>query len=165
MSKLALYNKLTGEVIEVDNLIVVGNKARKGEKDKNFVKVFTTFLEDLFQDNEISGKAIRLLLYMINNGLDYESLTIRIIPKYAIKDLKVDKTTFYKWLKVLIRKGILKKVDTYTYILSAYTVVKGNAGKAYEKHLKDLEKKKFDDAFKEIGKEIGGGEGKTAQEK
>jgi len=142
-----LLNEETGEVIKVDKLLVVGEGKFK-DKEEHF-KVFVTFLPELL-DKRISGKAVRLFLCLLKY-LDFNNLTIRIIPKYVREELGISKDTFYRWLKTLINAGILKKIDTYTYQLRAYTVIKGNMKKALENHLNDLKKEYWEDKEGEKG--------------
>ena len=99
MSELALINKRTGEIIE-DNVLFIGRKPYK--VDKGFVKIFVAFLKDIVEDDEIAGKAIRLLFYMIEK-MDYNSYTITLIPKYAQEDLKIGRDTYYRWINTLIK--------------------------------------------------------------
>ena len=131
MSELALINKRTGEIIE-DNVLFIGRKPYK--VDKGFVKIFVAFLKDIVEDDEIAGKAIRLLFYMIEK-MDYNSYTITLIPKYAQEDLKIGRDTYYRWINTLIKKGLITKIDRYTYQLNPYVAVKGNTKKAMENEL------------------------------
>lgn len=131
MSKYAIINKETGEVVQ-DDVLFIGRKPKY--VDKGFVKIFVAFLSDIVEDDEIAGKAIRLLFYMLEQ-MDYNSYTIRIIPKYAQEELKIGKMTYYRWINVLIEKGIITKVDTYTYKLNPYVAVKGNKKKALENEI------------------------------
>ena len=131
MSDYAIINKKTGEIIE-DNLLLIGRKPKY--VDKGFVKIFIAFLSDIVENQKIAGKAIRLLFYMLEN-LDYNSYTIRIIPKYAKEDLKVSYDTLYRWLETLIEEGIITKIDTYTYKLNPYVAVKGNRHKALKNEI------------------------------
>ena len=131
MSELALINKRTGEIIE-DNVLFIGRKPYK--VDKGFVKIFVAFLKDIVEDDEIAGKAIRLLFYMIEK-MDYNSYTITLIPKYAQEDLKIGRDTYYRWINILIKKGLITKIDRYTYQLNPYVAVKGHTKKAMENEL------------------------------
>ncbi len=131
MSELALINKRTGEIIE-DNVLFIGRKPYK--VDKGFVKIFVAFLKDIVEDDEIAGKAIRLLFYMIEK-MDYNSYTITLIPKYAQEDLKIGRDTYYRWINTLIKKGLITKIDRYTYQLNPYVAVKGHTKKAMENEL------------------------------
>jgi len=131
MSRYAIIDKETGEVI-VPDFMMVGRKPKY--IDKGFVKIFVAFLSDIVENQKIAGKAIRLLFYMLEN-LDYNSYTIRIIPKYAQEELKITKKTFYNWLEALTEEGIITKVDTYTYRLNPYVAVKGNKKKALENEI------------------------------
>ena len=131
MSRYMLVDKETGEVIHPD-FMLIGRKPKY--VDKGFVKIFVAFLSDIVENQKIAGKAIRLLFYMLEN-LDYNSYTIRIIPKYAQEELKITKKTFYNWLEALTEEGIITKVDTYTYKLNPYVAVKGNKKKALENEI------------------------------
>ena len=131
MSNLALVNKETGEIIE-ENVVFIGRKPYK--VDRGFVKVFIAFLKDIVEDDEIAGKAIRLLFYMIEK-MDYNTYTVTIIPKYAQKEIGISKKTFYNWLSVLSKKGLITKIDTYTYKLNPYIAVKGNTQQALEREI------------------------------
>ena len=131
MSRYMVVDKETGEVI-IPDFMMIGKKPKY--VDKGFIKIFIAFLSDIVESQKIAGKAIRLLFYMLEN-LDYNSYTIRIIPKYAQKELKITKKTFYNWLDTLIEEEIITKIDTYTYKLNPYVAVKGNKKKALEKEL------------------------------
>jgi len=137
MSRYAIIDKETGEIIE-DNLLLIGRKPRY--VDKGFIKIFTAFLSDIVENPKIAGKAIRLLFYMLEQ-MDYNSYTIRIIPKYAQEELNITKKTFYNWLDTLIEERIITKVDTYTYKLNPYVAVKGNRKKALDNELKEVNTK------------------------
>jgi hypothetical protein len=54
---------------------------------------------------------------------------VTIIPKRAIKDLDIDRRTFYRWLKVLLDKGYMEKLAVNVYRLKPYTAVKGQMKK------------------------------------
>ena len=118
-NKLMLVNE-AGEVI-ADEVLIFG---KKPYVDKGFVKVFVAFLQDIVLDEEISGKAVRLLLYVIER-MDYNSLTVYLYYKDVCKDLNISLRTFYNWLNALIRKGYLERVAPNLYRLRPYTAVKG----------------------------------------
>jgi len=131
MSRYAIIDKETGEIIE-ENLLLIGRKPKY--IDRGFIKIFTAFLSDIVENPKIAGKAIRLLFYMLEN-LNYNSYTIQIIPKYAMEELNIGRDTFYRWLNDLIEEKIIIKVDRYTYKLNPYVAVKGNSKKAMENDL------------------------------
>lgn len=139
MGRYAIIDKETGEILEED-VLLIGKRPYK--VDKGYVKVFITFLKDIVDNPKIAGKSIRLLFYMIEECMDYESLRITIIPKYAIETLNISDRTYRNWIKDLIEVGILKKVDNFTYYLKPYTFIKGNMSKAIEKGLKNNKNKK-----------------------
>jgi len=138
---LALVDTKTGEILEHE-VLLVGRKPKY--VDKGFIKVFVAFLEDVVADKEVSGKAIRLLLYMLER-LDFNNLTVYLNPKDACRELGIARQTLYNWLSLLIRKKYVEKVDTRLYKIKAYSAVKGNMGKTIENSInKRLMKRKYD---------------------
>lgn len=132
----AIINQETGELV-AENFIFFGKP--KKAFDKNYVKVFTAFLDSIVEDDEIAGKSIRLLFYMMGR-LNYNSYQVEIITSKAIKDLGISKKTFYIWVETLTRKGIIKKVDRYTYQITPYLFVKGDGHKAMDNLIDETEK-------------------------
>ena len=122
--RLFIVDGETGEVLE-DKVLFLGKK----NKDKKFVKVFVAFLDSIVESDRIAGKSIRLLFYMVER-LKYDSLEIEIIPKVAIRDLKITRDTYNRWIRDLIEFEIIEKVDTYTYRLREYTFTRGDTKKA-----------------------------------
>lgn len=131
--KYAVIDKGTGEVV-IDNFLLVGRKPYT--VDKGFIKIFVGFLKDIVENKKIAGKSIRLLFYMLDN-MDYNSYTIRIIPKYAQEELKISEDTYYRWIKDLVEEGIITKIDRYTYKLNPYVAVKGTRKKALENEIEN----------------------------
>ncbi len=82
------------------------------------------FTEALISDNEIAGKAIRLLFWIIK---ELETGRIEFYMDYQTikEELKVSKDTYHRWKRVLEKKGIIKKVKTNLYQLNPACVVKG----------------------------------------
>ena len=128
---LALVDTKTGEILEHE-VLLVGRKPKY--VDKGFIKVFVAFLEDVVADKEVSGKAIRLLLYMLER-LDFNNLTVYLNPKDACRELGIARQTLYNWLSLLIRKKYVEKVDTHLYKIKTYSAVKGSMGKTIEDSL------------------------------
>ncbi len=124
--RLAVIDRDTGEIVE-DNILFIGKKPYR--VDKGYIKIFVAFLKDVVEDNEIAGKAIRLLFYMLEK-IDFNTYTITLIPKYAREELGVSEKTFYNWLNTLIKKGLITKIDRYTYQLNPYIGVKGSSQEA-----------------------------------
>jgi hypothetical protein len=125
-AKVIFYDEKTGKVIEeVDKAIFIGSQPYV---DKGFTKFFVAFLLDVLADPEYGKGAWRLLVY-IATRLDYDSLEIFIVPDRVAKEMGVDRTSVYKWLKVLLKKGVLEKRATHLYRLKPYTVVKGQMRK------------------------------------
>ena len=133
MEKQADYiivDKNTGEVV-ADNAMFLGKEAFM---DKGFRKIFVGFLRDIVLDKEIAGKAIRLLLYVIEN-LKSNNLTIMLYWKIVCDELNITQGTYYSWLNILIKKEILEKTEIpNVYRLIPYSAVNGQMGKAIAKN-------------------------------
>ena len=129
INKYAIVDKETGEII-ADDAMFIGKKAFV---DKGFRKVFVGFLRDVVMDKEIAGKAIRLLLYIIEN-LRTNDLTIMLYYKIVCEELDIGEKTFYRWLNTLLEKRILEKTEIPNlYRLIPFTAVNGQMNKAIEK--------------------------------
>jgi hypothetical protein len=127
-AKVTIYNPKTGEVVEeYERVLIVG---KKPYTDKDFIKVFTAFLSDVL-DEEMSKGPIRLLLYILKN-MDYNSLEFYLVPYKVSSDLGVHFTTFYNWLKVLLRRGYIERIATNIYRLKPYTAIKGSMDKVID---------------------------------
>jgi hypothetical protein len=123
---ITFYDKETGKVIEtIDRAVFFGHKAFL---DKGYVKIFVAFLRDMLEDEEFLRGPARLFLYAIDL-MDYEDLRVSIDPKQAIKDLDIDRRTFYRWLRKLLDKGYMEKLAVNIYKLKPYTAVKGQMRK------------------------------------
>jgi DNA-binding IclR family transcriptional regulator len=49
-----------------------------------------------------------------------------------MRDLDINKATYYRWLKVLLEEGFLEKLAINVYRLKPFMVVKGQMTKAIE---------------------------------
>jgi hypothetical protein len=128
-AKVTFYDDRTGEIIaEETRAIFVGQKPYA---DKNFVKIFVAFLRDILELEDLGSGAWRLLLYVIDS-LDYDSLEVVLDPRIVPERLKISRASFYRWLDVLLKHGILEKKDTRLYRLKPYSAVKGQMSKAIE---------------------------------
>jgi hypothetical protein len=120
--KMILYDEDTGQILETaDRAIFFGHKAFL---DKGYVKIFVAFLRDILEDREVLKGPIKLFLYAVDL-MDYNSLQVAIVPQQAIKDLGIDRRTFYRWLRKLLDKGYMEKVAVNVYRLKPYTAIKG----------------------------------------
>lgn len=129
MAKYMLVDKETGEVVEPD-VVLVGAKPFK--VDRGFVKVFIAFLRDVVEDKELMAGPVRLLLYMLER-MNMETLQIVIKQEEACRDLQAGARTYYRWVGVLQRKGIIKRLGANLYELKPYVAVKGKMSKALER--------------------------------
>jgi len=129
LRKYAIVDKETGEVV-ADDAMFIGKKAFI---DKGFRKIFVGFLRDVVMDKDISGKAIRLLLWIIEN-LKSNDLTIMLYYKIVCEELDIGEKTFYRWLNILLDKGLLEKTKIpNVYRLVPFSAVNGQMGKAIER--------------------------------
>jgi len=121
-----VINQETGEVEK--RLVRVWDEYEKS-LDKNFVKVFDAFTKDLLLDEEISGKAIRLLFY-IASILEYDKDTFYLSPSEVAKELNVHRITVQKWIKILLKKRIILKTERRNwYKVNPYCIYKGIVSK------------------------------------
>jgi CRP-like cAMP-binding protein len=128
-AKVVFYNSDTGEIIEeYDKAIVLG---RKPFTDRGFVKIFVTFLRDILEIEEMGSGAWRLLLYVVDK-MDYNSLEVYLDPRIVPKELGISRATFYNWLKVLTKHGILQQVDKRLFRLKPYSAIKGQMDKVID---------------------------------
>ncbi len=128
-ARVTFYNSQTGEIIEeYDKAIIIG---RKPTTDKGFVKVFVGFLRDILEIEEMGSGAWRLLLYVIDK-MDYNSLEVYLDPRIVTKELGISRATFYNWLNVLKRYGILQQLDKRLFRLKPYSAIKGSMDKVID---------------------------------
>ncbi|MCI4458237.1 MAG: hypothetical protein JHC21_01315 [Thermocrinis sp.] len=75
------------------------------------------FSEDMLKDKKIFRGPIRLLLYAMSLAY-HDTLEVVISPDRAVKDLGITRRTFYRWLKVLMSKGLLTRIANNVYRLN-----------------------------------------------
>ena len=115
----------TGEIFEA---IIVGKPY--WEIDRGFIKVFAVGLSELVQDPELFGKAGRLLLWIIANKLSWNSYEFNMTREEVLKALKISERTYYTWLKVLVKRGIIERIGHNFYRLKPYLAIKGHTRRA-----------------------------------
>jgi hypothetical protein len=128
-SKYAIVDKETGETTDA---LLFGKNAYV---DKGFVKVFIGFLSDIVQDKEVTMGPIKLLLWLINEKMDYNTLEVHFFYREAAGALDVSIRTIKYWGKILIEKGILQRTGNWKmgeYRLVDYSAVKGSMKKVIE---------------------------------
>jgi hypothetical protein len=128
VKKYTIIDKNTGEIV-ADDAMFIGQKAFV---DKGFRKVFVGFLRDVVLNKEVAGKAIRLLLWMIEN-LRANDLEIYMSERTVCSELKITRGTYFNWVKSLIKAKLIEKVDTNLYKLIPYSAVNGQMSKALTK--------------------------------
>ncbi len=131
LKKYSIVDKETGEVI-ADDAMFIGKKAFI---DSGFRKVFVGFLKDIVTNEKIAGKAIRLLLWIIEN-LRTNDLTIYMSEKIVCEELNIKRATYYNWIKALREEKLIEKIDTNLYRLVPFVAVNGQMNKALEKSFK-----------------------------
>ena len=132
VKRYLVIDKETGDVVAEEAMFI----GQKPYVDRKFRKVFVGFLKDVVMDRDIAGKAIRLLLYIIEN-LKPNDLSIMLYWKVVCEELNIGQMTYYRWLNVLIKKGILQKTDIPNlYKLVPYQAVNGQMEIAINKTLK-----------------------------
>jgi len=105
--------------------------------DKDFVKFFDAFVIDLLQNEKIAGKAIRLLFY-IASILDYDEEIFYLSPSEVAKELNVDKSTVFRWLKTLLDEELILKTNRRNwYMVNRKCIYKGSVIRA---DIEELEK-------------------------
>jgi len=113
--------------------------------DKDFVKFFDAFVMDLLQDEDIAGKAIRLLFY-IASILDYDEEIFYLSPREVANELNVSERTIYIWLKTLLDKGLIIKTNRRNwYMVNRKCIYKGSVIRA---DIEELEKKEKEVRYK-----------------
>ena len=123
---IRIINPETGEY-EDTSAIVLG--ANPKYIDKGFVKIFIAFLSDLVQDRELTAGPVRLLLWLIEKKLDYNTLQVEYYLEESAKALNISMPTAKRWNQILVKKKILRHIGPKAsgkYKLIDYSAVKGN---------------------------------------
>ena len=122
------------KVIDQETGEVINRKIRvwsyQEPVDKGFVKFFDSFVMELLQDEEITGKAIRLLFY-IASILDYDEEIFYLSPREVSKELNVSERTIYIWIRILLDKGLILKTNRRNwYMVNRKCIYKGSVVRA-----------------------------------
>jgi len=117
-SKQQIINSETGELTNI--LMLAAPK----EVDKDFTKVFHAFTEALIQDEDIAGKAIRLLFWVMKQ-LEMDSIEFYMYAPDVAKELNVSERTVRNWRNTLVKKGIIRKIRPNLYQVNPACVFKG----------------------------------------
>lgn len=121
VSRTEVIDPGTGEFIPV-TLFGQANEFR----DKDFTKVFHAFTLALIQDEDIAGKSIRLLFWIIGQ-LKQDDIHFYMSENAVRKELNLSKATYFSYRKTLIKKNIIKKVDSSLYMINPACVAVGKA--------------------------------------
>jgi hypothetical protein len=120
-TKLSVIDPKTEQVVEADAIVYLYGEAKK---DKGFVKVFHAFIKDVVRDKELRP-TLDLLAYIMSQKLEKDSLKFYMTAEEIVKNLGVSRDTYYRWLKILTKRGYLVRIDTNYYALKPYTVIIG----------------------------------------
>jgi len=132
-SKQQIINSETGELTNI--LMLAAPK----EVDKDFTKVFHAFTEALIQDEDIAGKAIRLLFWIMKQ-LEMDSIEFYMSYKTIKEELNIGEATYHRWKKTLEQKGIIRKIGTNLYQINPACVFKGTGHNLLDEFKKKTEK-------------------------
>jgi len=137
--------KIEGEekIKEID-LLVIGEPE---EVDANFSKFFTAFTMKLMLNEKISGKAVRLLFWIVNR-VGVGRLEFYMNEKLICSELNIKPATYYRWKKTLEEEGIIVKLGTNYYMLNPACVVKGKGHRLIDEFRRKIEKKIKDEEAK-----------------
>jgi len=106
---------------ELKKILLIGEPK---EFDTDFTKVFHAFTEALIQKEDIAGKAIRLLFWILKE-LKYGNIEFYMHPADVAEELKVTKATVYNWINTLKKYNIIRKIKPNLYQLNPACVVRG----------------------------------------
>ena len=120
-TKLSVIDPETGQIVEADAIVYLYGEAKK---DKDFIKVFHAFIKDVVRDKELRP-ALDLLAYIMSEKLEKDSLKFYMTAEEVVRNLRISRDTYYRWLKILMKKGYLVRIDTNYYALKPYTIVIG----------------------------------------
>jgi len=148
--------KVEGEekIKEVD-LLVIGEPE---EVDANFSKFFTAFTMRLIQNEKIAGKAIRLLFWIVSK-LDMNRLEFYMDEKTTCSELRITRSTYYRWKKELEEEGIIVKLGENYFMLNPTCVVRGKGHR-----LIDISRKRVEEKVKREEREEGDSDLKNRKE-
>ena len=121
----------TGELKEI---LLIGNPE---EFDKDFVKVFHAFTETLLEKEDIAGKAIRLLFWIMKQ-LENGRIEFYMYPQDVADELGVTRVTIYNWIRTLNKYRIIRKIRPNLYQLNPACVVKGKGHTLLDEFKKPL---------------------------
>jgi hypothetical protein len=143
-SDYSLVNNVTGEVLDIDLRVLGTNKSFNKATSKKFFKFMDVFTEEILLDKTLSGKAIKLLFWILKQ-LDFGETTFILNTLYASESLGVSRKTLYNWKNALIEKGIIQKITGELYTLNPDCVMYGNVNtkENASKVLKDIKNAKI----------------------
>ena len=80
------------------------------EEDRKLVRLLAIELQEFIQDNfKLLGKVWKLLAWIVDTKLKWNSCEFYMMEKEVMRDLKISRATYYHWVKSLIEAKILEK--------------------------------------------------------
>jgi len=125
VKKKRFIDEETGEVIEA---VIFGEPYWR--TDRGFIKIFALGLKELVNNEEIMGKAGRLLLWILAEKIGWNTYEFYMSAKEVTKALNISQRTYYAWLNALLKAGILERVGANIYRLKPRFAIKGHTKKA-----------------------------------
>ncbi len=98
----------------------------KKHTDSGFVKMFNVFTEDLMKSKEITGKAIRLFLWIVMQQ-NFQDLRFYMSYQSVKEKLDISQITYRRWVKTLEKNGLIKRLGVNLYEIRNYTAIRGTA--------------------------------------
>jgi len=84
---------------------------------KTKADVFHAFIKDVVRDRELRP-ALDLLVYIVSEKLERNSLKFYMTAEEVVKNLRISRDTYYRWLRALIKKGYLTRIAANYYVLN-----------------------------------------------
>jgi hypothetical protein len=143
-SRYSVIDNETGEVLNIDLRVLGTNKSFSNKDNKKFFKFMDVFAEEILLDKDLSGKAIKLLFWILKQ-LDFGETTFILNTLYASESLGVSRKTLYNWKNALEEKGIIQRITGDLYTLNPDCVMYGNINKKADanKILKNIKNAKI----------------------
>jgi len=120
-TKLLVIDPKTANIVEAEATVYLYGEAKK---DRGFIKVFHAFIKDVIRDKELRP-ALDLLAYIMSEKLEMNSLTFYMTAEEVVRKLGISRDTYYRWLKILMRKGYIIRIGANYYAIKPYTIVIG----------------------------------------
>lgn len=115
-----IISNKTGEVV-AEQAIFIG---KEPYVKANRYQVFAGFLPDVMASAKRVGKAIVLLLWMVEH-LFSEGLEVYMNAQFVSEELGISPKTYHNWVRILIKEGLIEKVHPNLYRLIPFSKSSG----------------------------------------